>query len=53
MESNPFEEHKPKKVISKIVFLTQNELDLLEHKDFASEALNKVKDCYLFVAIQV
>ncbi|EQB92437.1 site-specific integrase [Elizabethkingia anophelis] len=48
MESNPFEEHKPKKVISKIVFLTQNELDLLEHKDFASEALNKVKDCYLF-----
>ncbi|MCT3768999.1 site-specific integrase [Elizabethkingia anophelis] len=48
MESNPFEEHKPKKVISKIVFLTQSELDLLEHKDFASEALNKVKDCYLF-----
>ncbi|XJR90459.1 tyrosine-type recombinase/integrase [Elizabethkingia anophelis] len=48
MESDPFEEHKPKKVISKIVFLTQSELDLLETKDFASEALNKVKDCYLF-----
>ncbi|MDV4140554.1 integrase [Elizabethkingia anophelis] len=48
IESNPFEEHKPKKVISKIVFLNQSELDLLENKDFASEALNKVKDCYLF-----
>ena len=48
LESNPFEEHKPKRVYPKIVFLTQDELDELEKKTFQSEALNRVKDCYLF-----
>lgn len=48
LESNPFEQHKPKRVYPKIVFLTQEELDELEKKTFQSEALNRVKDCYLF-----
>ncbi|AZA81218.1 integrase [Chryseobacterium lactis] len=48
IESNPFEEHTPKKVHPKIVFLTQEELDKLESHIFQSETLNKIKDCYLF-----
>ena len=48
LESNPFEEHKPKRVYPKIIFLTQEELDKLEKHIFQSDALNKVKDCYLF-----
>ena len=48
IESNPFEEHKPKKVYPKIVFLAQEELDKLEKHIFQSEILNQVKDCYLF-----
>ena len=48
LDKNPFEEHKPKKVYSKIIFLTQQELDKLENHTFQSEALTRVKDCYLF-----
>lgn len=48
LESNPFEEHKAKRVYPKIIFLTQEELDKLEEHIFQSDALNKVKDCYLF-----
>lgn len=47
LDKHPFEEHKPKKVYPKIIFLTQEELDKLEHHIFQSEALNKVKDCYI------
>ncbi|WP_228411453.1 site-specific integrase [Epilithonimonas vandammei] len=48
LDKNPFEEHKPKKVYPKIIFLTQQELDKLENHTFQSEALTRVKDCYLF-----
>lgn len=48
IDNNPFEEHKPKKVISKIVFLTKEELERLENYQFSSKTLNVVKDCYLF-----
>jgi Site-specific recombinase XerD len=48
IESNPFEEHTPKKVHPKIIFLTQKELNQLENHIFQSEILNRVKDCYLF-----
>lgn len=48
IDRNPFEEHKPKKVVPKIVFLTQDELDKLSRKNFTSETLNKVRDCYIF-----
>ncbi|TWP22512.1 site-specific integrase [Apibacter muscae] len=48
LESNPFVEHKPKKVYPKIIFLTQEELNSLENHTFQSDVLNKVKDCYLF-----
>ncbi|WP_332032769.1 site-specific integrase [Kaistella sp.] len=48
LDRNPFEEHKPKKVVSKIVFLTQEELKIFSNKEFASPTLNRVRDCYLF-----
>lgn len=48
LDNHPFEEHKPKKVFPKIIFLTQEELDKLENKIFESETLNRVKDCYIF-----
>ena len=48
LDKNPFEEHSPKKVYSKIIFLTQEELDKLENYTFQSDPLNRVKDCYIF-----
>ncbi|WDF47423.1 site-specific integrase [Chryseobacterium sp. KACC 21268] len=48
LDKNPFEEHSPKKVYSKIVFLTQEELERLENHTFQSDPLNRVKDCYIF-----
>lgn len=48
LDKNPFEEHKPKKVYPKIIFLTQQELDKLENHTFQSDSLNRVKDCYIF-----
>lgn len=48
LDKNPFEEHSPKKVYSKIIFLTQEELDRLENYTFQSDPLNRVKDCYIF-----
>lgn len=48
IDRNPFESHKPKRVYPKIVFLTQEELDLLENHEFDNKPLEKVKDCYLF-----
>jgi len=48
LDKNPFEEHKPKKVYPKIIFLTQQELDKLENHTFQSDPLNRVKDCYIF-----
>ena len=48
IDFNPFEEHKPKQAKTKIIFLTQDELDKLKEKEFQSEILNKVRDCYIF-----
>ena len=48
LDFNPFEEHKPKQAKTKIIFLTQDELDELKEKEFQSEILNKVRDCYIF-----
>ncbi len=48
LDYNPFEEHKPKQAKTKIIFLTQDELDRLKEKEFQSEILNKVRDCYIF-----
>lgn len=48
LEFNPFEEHKPKQAKTKIIFLSQDELDKLKEKEFQSEILNKVRDCYIF-----
>ncbi len=48
LDHNPFEEHKPKQAKTRIIFLTQDELDKLKEKEFQSEILNKVRDCYIF-----
>lgn len=48
LDYNPFEEHKPKQAKTKIIFLTQDELDKLKEKEFQSDILNKVRDCYIF-----
>ena len=48
LDFNPFEEHKPKQAKTRIIFLTQDELDKLKEKEFQSEILNKVRDCYIF-----
>ena len=48
IDFNPFDEHKPKQAKTKIVFLTQDELDKLKNRNFKSEILNKVRDCYIF-----
>ena len=48
LDYNPFEEHKPKQAKTKIIFLTKDELDELKEKEFQSEILNKVRDCYIF-----
>ena len=48
LEFNPFEEHKPKQAKTKIIFLSQDELDELKEKEFQSEILNNVRDCYIF-----
>ena len=48
LDYNPFEEHKPKQAKTKIIFLTKDELNELKEKEFQSEILNKVRDCYIF-----
>ena len=48
LDYNPFEEHKPKQAKTKIIFLTKDQLDKLKEKEFQSEILNKVRDCYIF-----
>lgn len=48
IDFNPFEDYKSKQAKTKIIFLTQEELNSLKRKNFHSETLNKVKDCYIF-----
>ena len=48
LDYNPFEEYKPKQAKTKIIFLTKDELNELKEKEFQSEILNKVRDCYIF-----
>ena len=44
----PFHNHKPKKVINKIVYLTTEELSNLETHTFSQIRLQQVKDMFIF-----
>jgi len=46
--SNPFLCYDEKLVIEDAVFLTKDELERIESKEFSTERLNKVKDIFLF-----
>lgn len=45
---DPFVEYKPLKTEKELVFLTEEELNMLENYQFAQEKLGKVRDLYLF-----
>ncbi|WP_298367546.1 site-specific integrase [uncultured Lutibacter sp.] len=46
--TNPFLCYEEKLVIEDAVFLTKDELERIESKEFSTERLNKVKDIFLF-----
>lgn len=48
IESNPFKEHKSKKVITNVVFLTKEELLKLERFQISQSRLKLVKDLFVF-----
>ena len=48
MKVDPFVEYKPLKTEKELVFLTEEELDLLENYEFAQDRLARVRDLYLF-----
>lgn len=45
---NPFLEYDEKLIIEDAVFLTKDELERIEAKNFSTERLNRVKDIFLF-----
>ena len=46
--SNPFLTYDEKLVVKEAVFLTKDELERIEAKEFSTERLNRVKDIFLF-----
>lgn len=48
IESFPFVEHKPKKVITNVVFLTTEELESLENHQFFQKRLELIRDMFVF-----
>ena len=48
MKVDPFVEYKPLKTEKELVFLTEEELDLLGNYQFAQDRLARVRDLYLF-----
>lgn len=48
IDSNPFVEHKPKRVITNIVYLTTEELEKLEKHTFSQIRLEQVRDLFVF-----
>jgi site-specific recombinase XerD len=48
LQSNPFPGHRFKHERTKVVFLTIDELHLLEHYSFVQERLSRVRDIFLF-----
>jgi site-specific recombinase XerD len=48
LDKDPFILYTPKRYENKLVYLTQEELILIQDKTFAQERLNKVKDMFIF-----
>ena len=48
IDSNPFVEHKAKRVTTTIVYLTTEELEKLETKNFSQHRLEQVRDLFIF-----
>jgi len=48
LDSFPFEEHKAKKVVTNVVYLTVEELEKLESYTFSQTRLELVKDMFIF-----
>ena len=48
LDRNPFLLYKPKRVKKEVVFLTRDELELLEKHNFEIERLERVRDMFVF-----
>lgn len=48
IEVNPFYGHKPKRVTNEVVYLDQDELELLKGKLITQENLDRTRDCFIF-----
>lgn len=48
LDSFPFEEHKAKRVVTNVVYLTAEELEKLENHQFSQPRLEQVKDMFIF-----
>ncbi len=48
IEANPFVEHKPKRVVTNVVYLTTEELEKLENHSFFQIRLEQVRDMFVF-----
>lgn len=48
IDSNPFIEHKPKRVITNVIYLTTEELKNLEKHHFTQPRLELIKDLFVF-----
>lgn len=48
LQKDPFILYKPKRYVTKVVFLTKEELTALENYKFAQERLNQVRDMFVF-----
>lgn len=48
LDSLPFAEHKPKRVITNVVYLTTEELGRLENFTFSQARLQQIKDMFIF-----
>ena len=48
IDSFPFIEHKPKKVITNVVYLTTEELESMENYKFSQQRLEQIRDMFVF-----
>ena len=48
IDKNPFYGHRPKRVKNKVIYLTQEELKLLENKPIKQVRLDMIRDCFVF-----
>jgi len=48
LDASPFTQHKPKKVVTHVVYLTTEELAKLENYSFVQKRLEQVRDMFVF-----